>query len=266
MVHSVAGILAGGALTDRRPFRAPHHSASMAGLVGGGVHARPGEISLAHNGVLFLDELPEFQPQVLDSLRQPIETGEVAIARANHRVVYPARFQLIAAMNPCRCGMANEPGYACKRAPNERCVAQYLGRLSGPLLDRFDLLVDVPSVSAADLMTPAPREGSTEVAARVAAAREIQRARYSELGLEGVACNAAAPASLVEEIAEADEPALRLLRDAAEKLRLSARGYHRVLKLARTLADLDGGGPARRAHLAEALSYRGAPHRAAAAA
>jgi magnesium chelatase family protein len=116
--------------------------------------------NLAHNGVLFLDELPEFQPQVLDSLRQPIETGEVAIARANHRVVYPARFQLIAAMNPCRCGMANEPGYACKRAPNDRCVAQYLGRLSGPLLDRFDVVVDVPSVSAADLMTPPPREGS----------------------------------------------------------------------------------------------------------
>ncbi len=164
MIHSVAGALAGGALTDRRPFRSPHHSASMPALVGGGVHAKPGEISLAHNGVLFLDELPEFQPQVLDSLRQPLETGEVAIARANHRVVYPARFQLVAAMNPCRCGMANEPGYACKRAPNDRCVAQYLGRLSGPLLDRFDLVVDVPSVSAADLMTPSAREGSAEAA------------------------------------------------------------------------------------------------------
>ena len=162
MIHSVAGALAGGALNDRRPFRSPHHSASMPALVGGGVHARPGEISLAHNGVLFLDELPEFQPQVLDSLRQPIETGEVAIARANHRVVYPARFQLVAAMNPCRCGMANEPGYACKRAPNDRCVAQYLGRLSGPLLDRFDLVVDVPAISAADLMTPPAQEGSPE--------------------------------------------------------------------------------------------------------
>ena len=195
MIHSVAGALAGGALTDRRPFRSPHHSASMPALVGGGVHAKPGEISLAHNGVLFLDELPEFQPQVLDSLRQPIETGEVAIARANHRVVYPARFQLIAAMNPCRCGMANEPGYACKRAPNDRCVAQYLGRLSGPLLDRFDLVVDVPSVLAADLMTPPAREGSAEAAARVAAARKIQLARYADLGLDGVVCNARAPAS-----------------------------------------------------------------------
>ena len=266
MIHSVAGALAGGALTDRRPFRSPHHSASMPALVGGGVHAKPGEISLAHNGVLFLDELPEFQPQVLDSLRQPIETGEVAIARANHRVVYPARFQLIAAMNPCRCGMANEPGYACKRAPNDRCVAQYLGRLSGPLLDRFDLVIDVPSVLAADLMTPPATEGSAEAAARVAAARKIQLARYGELRLDGVVCNARAPASLVEEIANADAPGLALLRDAAERLRLSARGYHRVLKLARTLADLDGGGPTRRAHLAEALSYRGAPDRAAAAA
>jgi len=172
---------------------------------------------------------------------------------------------LIAAMNPCRCGMANEPGYACRRAPNERCVA-YLGRPSGPFIDRFDLLVDVPSVSVTDLMTPLAREGSAEVAARVGAARKIQLARYSQLGLDGVVCNAAAPASLVEEIAETDASGLALLRDAAERLRLSARGYHRVLKLARTLADLDGGGPTRRAHLAEALSYRVAPDRAAAAA
>ncbi|HEY1887674.1 MAG TPA: ATP-binding protein, partial [Roseiarcus sp.] len=220
----------------------------------------------AHNGVLFLDELPEFQAQVLDSLRQPLETGEVAIARANHRVVYPARFQLIAAMNPCRCGQANEPGYACKRAPNDRCVAQYLGRLSGPLLDRFDLVVDVPAVSAADLMAPAAQEGSAEAAARVAAARKIQLKRYAELGLGGIVCNARAPASLVEEIANADAAGMALLRDAAERLRLSARGYHRVLKLARTLADLDGDAPTRRAHLAEALSYRGAPDRAVAAA
>ena len=266
MIHSIAGALAGGALTDRRPFRAPHHSASTAALVGGGIHAKPGEISLSHNGVLFLDELPEFQPQVLDSLRQPLETGEVAISRANHRVVYPARFQLVAAMNPCRCGYANDPGYACKRAPNERCVAQYLGRLSGPLIDRFDLVIDMSSVSASDLMAPPAQEGSVEVAARVAAARQIQLARFAELGLDNIACNAAAPASLVEEIASADDGALRLLRDAAERLRLSARGYHRVLKLARTLADLDGEGSVGHKHLAEALSYRGAPERAAAAA
>jgi len=266
MIHSVAGNLAGGVLTDRRPFRAPHHSASMAALVGGGIHARPGEISLAHHGVLFLDELPEFHPQALDSLRQPIETGEVAIARANHRIVYPARFQLVAAMNPCRCGHADEPGYACNRAPNARCVAQYQARLSGPLLDRFDLTIDVPAVAAADLMLPAPTEGSADIVVRVTAAREIQLARYRALGLSNVGSNAAAPAGIVEQVAEADGPALNLLRDAAERLRISARGYHRVLKLARTLADLDGGGPVRRIHLAEALSYRGASERTAAAA
>jgi Mg-chelatase subunit ChlI len=157
----------------------------MAALVGGGVHAKPGEISLAHRGVLFLDELPEFQPQTLDSLRQPIESGEVAIARANHRIVYPARFQLVAAMNPCRCGQADEPGYACHRAPNARCVAQYQSRLSGPLLDRFDLTIDVPSVGAADLLRPAPAEGSAEVAERVLAAREIQSAPLSFAGARG---------------------------------------------------------------------------------
>jgi len=265
MIHSVAGKLAGGELTDRRPFRAPHHSASMAALVGGGAHARPGEISLAHHGVLFLDELPEFQPQTLDSLRQPIETGEVAISRANHRIVYPARFQLIAAMNPCRCGHADEPGYACARAPNVRCAAQYQARLSGPLLDRFDLRIDVPSVSAADLLRPAPAEGSSEAAARVAAAREIQRERFQALGLPQVACNAAAPAGALEAMGAPDAAAAALLRDAAERMRLSARGYHRVLKLARTLADLEGSDALRRIHLAEALSYRSAGEKAVAA-
>jgi magnesium chelatase family protein len=266
MIHSIAGSLAGGALTDRRPFRAPHHSASMAALVGGGVHARPGEISLAHQGVLFLDELPEFNPQALDSLRQPLELGEVAIARANHRVVYPARFQLVAAMNPCRCGHANEPGYACARAPNPRCMAQYQARLSGPLLDRFDLTIDVPAVTASDLLLPAPAEGSAEVAERVTAAREIQGERYRGLGLPTVSCNAAAPAGIVEQIVDADTAALALLREAAERMRLSARGYHRVLKLARTLADLDGGVAVGRAHLAEALSYRASGERTAIAA
>ncbi|MBL8587565.1 MAG: YifB family Mg chelatase-like AAA ATPase [Methylobacteriaceae bacterium] len=266
MIHSVAGALAGGELTDRRPFRAPHHSASMAALVGGGVNARPGEVSLAHHGVLFLDELPEFQIQALDSLRQPLETGEVAIARANHRVVYPARFQLVAAMNPCRCGHATEPGYACKRQPNARCMAQYQARLSGPLLDRIDLHVEVPAVTAADLLAPAAAEGSAQVAARVAAARARQRARYAALGLPGIATNAAAPANLVEQVAAPDGAGLALLREAAERLRLSARGYHRVLKLARTLADLDGAETVGRAHLAEALSYRAETDRLARAA
>jgi magnesium chelatase family protein len=258
MIHSVAGLLADGALTDRRPFRAPHHSASMAALVGGGLHARPGEVSLAHNGVLFLDELPEFQPQVLDGLRQPLETGEVLISRANHRVTYPARFQLIAAMNPCRCGRATEPGYACRRQPNERCMAQYQARLSGPFIDRIDILIDVPAVTAADLILPASAEGSAEVARRVAAARDIQRARYAALGLTDVTTNAACPAALLDEIARPDAQGLALLHQAADSMRLTARGYHRVLKLARTLADLDGDAYLSHVHLAEALSYRSA--------
>ena len=164
MIASVAGEIENGALTDRRPFRAPHHSASMPALVGGGLRARPGEVSLAHHGVLFLDELPEFAPQALDALRQPLETGEVAIARANHRVTYPARFMLVAAMNPCRCGRASDPGFACRRGPNTRCAAEYQTRLSGPLLDRIDLNIEVPAVTAADLILPPPAEGSREVA------------------------------------------------------------------------------------------------------
>ncbi len=256
MIQSVAGQIAEGALSDRRPFRSPHHSASMAALVGGGLNARPGEVSLAHHGVLFLDELPEFQPQVLDSLRQPLESGEVLIARANHRVTYPARFQLVAAMNPCRCGQAMEPGYSCRRQPNERCIAQYQSRLSGPLLDRIDLVIDVPAVTAADLILPPPKEGSAEVARRVAAARSRQAARYAALGHVAVATNAACPAPLLEEVAKPDGEGLTLIRNAAEAMRLSARGFHRVLKVARTIADLDGEERVRRIHIAEALSYR----------
>src|SRR6201988_308046 len=181
MVASVAGAIAEGALTNARPFRAPHHSASMPALVGGGLRAKPGEISLAHHGVLFLDEFPEFQPAVLDSLRQPLETGDVTIVRANYRVTYPARFMLVAAMNPCRCGYASDPGYTCKRGPNVRCAAEYQGRLSGPLLDRMDLTIEVPAVAASDLILPPPSEGSREVAARVSRARELQAARYEAL-------------------------------------------------------------------------------------
>jgi len=256
MIASVAGEIEGGALTNRRPFRAPHHSASMPALVGGGLRARPGEISLAHNGVLFLDEMPEFSGQALDSLRQPLETGEVAIARANHRVTYPARFMLVAAMNPCRCGRASDPGFACKRGPNPRCAAEYQGRLSGPLLDRIDLHIEVPAVTAADLILPPPSEGSREIAARVARARDIQTERYAALGLAGVRTNAQAHGPALEEMARADGTGLALLRDAADAMQLSARGYHRVLRVARTLADLDGADKVGRVHLAEALSYR----------
>jgi magnesium chelatase family protein len=266
MIASVAGAIEGGALTNKRPFRNPHHSASMAAMVGGGLRGRPGEVSLAHLGVLFLDEFPEFQPQVLDSLRQPIESGEAVIARANHRITYPARIQLVAAMNPCRCGRAYDPGFTCKRGANQRCAADYQARLSGPLLDRIDLHIEVPAVSASDLVLPPPSEGSREVAARVAAARDLQAERFRALGRSDLRVNAAAEGGLLEQIAAADGSGLKLLRDAADAMRLSARGYHRVLKVARTIADLDGAGHIGRPHLAEALAYRSATDRMAAAA
>jgi magnesium chelatase family protein len=253
MIASLAGELSNGRLTSRRPFRAPHHSASMAAMIGGGIRARPGEASLAHNGVLFLDELPEFTPQVLDSLRQPLEAGETMIARANYRISYPSRFQLIGAMNPCRCGMAGEPGHTCRRGP--RCLTDYQARLSGPLLDRIDVRIEVPAVSASDLILPAPAEPSAAVAERVATAREIQRARYVALGA-GTTCNGQCPSSLIEKVVALDGPATALLREAADAMQLSARGYHRVLKVSRTLADLDGADSVARIHLAEALSYR----------
>jgi magnesium chelatase family protein len=264
MISSIAGELAGGRLLARRPFRAPHHSASMAAMVGGGVRARPGEVSLAHCGVLFLDELPEFTPQVLDSLRQPLEAGEATIVRANYRVNYPSRIQLVAAMNPCRCGMAGEPGHTCKRGT--RCASEYQGRLSGPFLDRIDIRIEVPAVTAADLILPATSEPSAAVAARVAQARAAQQERYVALGTPGTLTNAQCSPALIERIVALEPKASSLLAEAAESLRLSARGYHRVLKVARTLADLDGVETVGRIHLAEALSYRAAgdPLRAAA--
>ncbi|WP_018182229.1 YifB family Mg chelatase-like AAA ATPase [Kaistia granuli] len=254
MIASIGGELSGGKLTDRRPFRAPHHSASMAAMVGGGLRARPGEASLAHHGVLFLDELPEFTPQVLDSLRQPLEAGEVVIARANHRVSYPARFQLVAAMNPCRCGMAGEPGQSCARGP--RCAADYQARLSGPFLDRIDMRIEVPAVAATDLIGASASEASVTVAGRVAVARAIQAERFLALAPGSSGINAHCATSLIETIAALDPAGERLLHDAATALKLSARGYHRVLKVARTIADLDGAETVGRIHLAEALSYR----------
>jgi magnesium chelatase family protein len=264
MIHSVAGQLSGGKLSDRRPFRAPHHSATMAALVGGGLRARPGEASLAHHGVLFLDEFPEFNPQALDALRQPLETAECVIARANHRISYPANIQLVAAMNPCRCGRAGEPGFTCARGP--RCKSDYQARISGPLMDRIDIRIDVPAVTAADLIAPVPAERSAEVAKRVAQAREMQRERFRALGSAGLSTNAQCSTALIEKIAEPDAAGLALLRDAAEKMKFSARGYHRILKVARTLADLDGQSVLGRIHLAEAISYRIAGDRLIAAA
>jgi magnesium chelatase family protein len=255
MIHSVAGLLEGGRLMRRRPFRDPHHSASLPALVGGGQRARPGEISLAHRGVLFLDELPEFQRQTLESLRQPLESGRATVARVNAHVTYPARVQLVAAMNPCRCGHLGDPARGCARAP--RCAQEYQAKISGPLLDRIDIHVDVPAVRAADLSLPPPAEGSAEVAARVAAARAIQAARFAALPPAGrPAANAEADGELLERIAGPDQGGRALLTEAAERMGLSARGYHRVLRVARTLADLQAEGGVRRLHIAEALGYR----------
>ena len=254
MIHSVSGILDQGRLLRRRPFRDPHHSCSVPSLIGGGMRARPGEVSLAHHGVLFLDELPEFQRGALEALRQPLEAGRALVARANAHIAYPARVQLVAAMNPCRCGYLDDPVQACNKAP--RCAVDYQSRISGPLFDRIDLHVEVPAVNPADLSLPPKAEGSAEVAARVAAARDIQMDRFAAHVARGIRCNAQADGALLEEVAAPDDAGRRLLTEAAERLRLSARGYHRVLRVARTLADLAGAPTIRRLHIAEALSYR----------
>lgn len=254
LIASIAGETTSGSVSIHRPFRAPHHSASMAAMVGGGIKARPGEVSLAHNGVLFLDEFPEFSPQVLDSLRQPLESGECVVARANHHVSYPARIQLVAAMNPCRCGMAGEPGHVCAKGP--KCQTDYQARISGPLLDRIDLRIDVPALTALDLIAPAEAESSHIVANRVKRARNIQIDRFEKLGLPNIRTNGDCPANLIEKIVILDNDATLLLRNISEKMRLSARAYHRVLKVARTIADLDGSKRLTKHHLAEAVSYR----------
>ena len=254
MVQSLAGALTGGGLSRQRPFRDPHHSASLPALVGGGMRARPGEVSLAHQGVLFLDELPEFQRAALESLRQPLETGRAAVARANAHVTYPARFQMVAAMNPCRCGYLGDPAQACSKAP--RCAEDYQGRISGPLFDRIDIHLDVPAVSPLDLDLPPPAEGTAEVAARVAAARQIQADRYKHVRDQGIRTNAQADGELLDKVAKPDDAGRKLLVDAAARLGLSARGYHRVLRVARTLADMDQAGGVTRLHIAEALSFR----------
>ncbi len=286
MVRSLAGELSDGTLSRLRPFRDPHHSATLPALVGGGTRVRPGEVSLAHHGVLFLDELPEFGRATLEALRQPLESGRVTVARANAHVTFPARFQLVAALNPCKCGHMDEPTRACGRAP--RCGADYQGRISGPLHDRIDIVIDVPPVSPADLSLPPPAEHTADVAARVLAARAAQRERARQLaedaprgepatggigGIGGMLANitrgqrnADLDGEALTKVATPEHEGRVLLGQAVERLKLSARGYHRVLRVARTLADLDGCDAVRRLHIAEALSWRRAQPRAAMAA
>ena len=252
MIHSVSGLLDAGGINRERPFREPHHTASMAAIVGGGRGAKPGEISLAHNGVLFLDEFPEFPRTVLETLRQPIETGEVIVARANAHVKYPCRFMLVAAANPCKCGYLTDPARACSRAPI--CGEDYMGRISGPLMDRFDLRVEVPPVAFTDLDLPQSGESSASVAARVAKARQAQTDRYAASA--HVRVNADAEGQILEQFATPDAEGRALLTRVAERFGLSARGYHRVLRVARTIADLEGSDTVHQPHVAEAVSYR----------
>lgn len=240
-----------GRLTRERPFRSPHHSASRPALTGGGPKARPGEISLAHRGVLFLDEFPEFDRQTLESLREPMETGEITVSRASAHVTYPARFLLAAAMNPCRCGYLTDPGRACSRAP--RCGKDYVSRLSGPLIDRFDIRIEMPPVTADVLALPSHGEGSAKVGRRVAEARAAQTGRSNG---HGPLCNAELEGEALDRVATPDPPGREILHRAAERQALSARGYHRVLRLARTVADLDGSDAVRKIHVAEAVGLR----------
>jgi magnesium chelatase family protein len=252
MIHSLAGTLRDGGISRQAPFQEPHHTASMAAIVGGGRGARPGQISLAHNGVMFMDEMPEFSRQVLETLRQPIETGEVVVARANAHIRYPCRFLLVAAANPCRCGYLADAARACARAPV--CGGDYLGRVSAPLMDRFDLRFEVPGVSFSDLDQPATGETSAQIARRVAAARQIQTRRFADH--PHIRVNAEASGTVLDQIATPDEAGRALIHKAAERLGLTARGYHRILRSARTIADLEASDRVHAHHLAEAISYR----------
>lgn len=253
MIASVAGIIQDKGVHRSRPFRDPHHNASMPAMVGGGKRVSPGEISLAHNGVLFLDELPEFQAGVLESLRQPMETGQVSIARASAHVTFPSRFQLVAAMNPCRCGYIADATRACSKAP--KCGEDYKAKISGPLLDRIDITLEVEDVPTLDMLSAPEGEPSAAVAARVAAARKRQVERYKEQGLK-LRSNAELTGEQVVRSVKLESKASELLEQATGKMRLSMRGYHRVLKVARTIADLEGSDAVLHQHVAEALSYR----------
>lgn len=253
MIQSISGTLHGGQIMRQRPYRDPHHSASQPALIGGGHKAKPGEISLAHHGVLFLDELPEFNRTTLEALRQPLETGQAVIARANHHVTYPARFQLIAAMNPCRCGNANDNNGACARGP--KCAQDYQGRLSGPLLDRFDIFVDLPAVTIEELQTLPMGEKSSAIAARVSEARFRQQQRH-EKQFGAALINSQLQGDALEQATQLCSEGSTLMKRAAQNLQLSARGYYRVLRVARTIADLAASDVITTTHLAEALAFR----------
>ena len=247
-IHSLAGKMSGNGLILRRPFRAPHHSASLVAIVGGGNNARPGEISLAHNGVLFLDELPEFSRSALESLRQPLESGEISIARANNHVTYPAKIQLIAAMNPCRCGYLGVEGKECSRAP--KCGSEYLRKISGPLLDRIDIYIDVPEVKVQDFYQDKSQlETSDIIRQRVIQAREIQYRRYG-----GNKTNSEIEGTDLEKYLS--DKGRNLLLSFVDKAKISARGFYRIIKLARTLADMSAEDSIGENHVAEALEYR----------
>ena len=252
-IHSVAGKMSRYAsLIAVRPFRSPHHTISDVALVGGGTHPQPGEISLAHNGVLFLDELPEFKRQVLEVMRQPLEDRCVTISRSQYSVEFPASFMFVAAMNPCPCGNYNHPTIACTCKPGE--VQSYLGKVSGPLMDRIDLHVEVVPVSHEELASSKPVEKSADIRKRVVAAREIQKARFANH--YNIFCNAQMTSRMVRQYCIIDEAGQQILKDAMDRLGLSARAYDRILKVARTIADLDGSADIGLGHLSEAINYR----------
>jgi magnesium chelatase family protein len=250
-IHSVAGLTGRTGLVTERPFRAPHHTISDAGLIGGGAVTRPGEVSLAHHGVLFLDELPEFDRSVLEVLRQPLEDGRVTISRAAMSLTFPSRFMLAAAMNPCPCGFFNDPTRECKCTPLQ--IQRYVSKISGPLLDRIDIHIDVPAVKFKELASETPSESSAEIRARVVGARQVQKERFAG---EKLFSNAQMSPRLIRKHCAIDTPSKALLEKAITRLGLSARAYDRILKVSRTLADLEGKEQIESSHVSEAIQYR----------